>query len=176
MLILALLALVLPTSDALAQSEADTTATELSSARESEIPYWAGAIFLGAITELEYGAGIDGTHPYLGFEVEYRFAPKWGVSAMVEIVLSEQSVREAVILVMGQWHVNEALRLMAGPGLEFDRVERTGKPESWLVRIGGDWEFPLNKAGLAIVPGFYADFIENDKLALVYGVSLGKRF
>ena len=107
----------------------------------------------------------------LGAEDEYRFIPKFGVSAAVEWVF-ESDGREVGFVLPVVYHVTGGLRLLAGPGFEHE------DDTSFLFRVGVNYAFEFGDR-YALIPALEFDFINGEDSvteAVVYGVNFAVSF
>lgn len=124
-------------------------------------------VFIGGATRWE-DDGHTETGMTVGLDYEYRFAPKWGVAAVVEGVVFAENHRDLAIAIPLVWHPVGGLALAAGPGIEFD-----GSKREFLTRFSVSYH--LNVRKFAIVPILAVD-LTSSATALVYGISIARGF
>jgi hypothetical protein len=124
-------------------------------------------VFIGGATRHEDGA-FDDTGMAISLEYEYRFAPKFGVGAVVEWVAFADEHRDFAFAVPLFWHPLDGLILSAGPGFETE-----GGHETFLVRFGVAYIFHLRNFTLTPIVSLSMTSGPN---TLVYGFAIGRGF
>jgi len=104
--------------------------------------------FIGGATRFEDGSADDTGVTY-GLEYEYRFAPDWGMGAVVEGVAFADDHRDLAFAFPLIWHPLDSLSLGIGPGFETDGSHRT-----FLMRVSVSYGFHLRNL---TIPGLRHD-------------------
>ncbi len=125
------------------------------------------AVFIGGATRHDDGT-FDDTGMAISLEYEYRFAPKFGVGAVVEWVVFADEHRDFAFAVPLFWHPLDGLILSAGPGFETD-----GGHETFLVRFGVAYLFHVRNFTLSPIVSLSMTSGAN---TLVYGFAIGRGF
>jgi len=119
---------------------------------------------LGAAVTSEHGETESGFA--FGVDYEYRFHPRVGAGALVEVATGE--LRDVVVAALMTWHPWRGLKLMAGPGVEI------GDDDSeFLVRVGAAYQFKLDR--ILIGPEFDVDIVDGHPV-YVAGLAVGIGF
>ena len=137
---------------------------------DAETPEWAeegrnsAGIFLGgAFRGDEVGLSI-------GADYEYRVSRQFGAGAVAEFTTGD--IREGILGAGLAWHAWRELKIIVAPGVEFELGDR---PDKFIMRIGGDYGFPLKETGYEIKPAFYCD-IADGEVTYVVGALFGRSF
>jgi len=109
-------------------------------------------LFLGGTTETESASFFT-----IGGEYEFRFLPRFGVSAEVEYVSGADT---GVFAFPAVFHVYRGLMVLAGPGWEtHPRQMEPGDQSSLLIRTGVQYSFHLG-GRFAVIPAGAFDFVK----------------
>jgi hypothetical protein len=140
------------------------------------------ALFLGATDEPGHDPEFS-----LGFEYEYRFAPRWGIGGLFDYAGGE--LRNTVLGIPVYWHPGGGWKLIAAPGLEHhngrngesgahaksDAHGEADKDETYfLIRLGVAYDIHIgSRYGLA--PAINLDLVNNEEV-WVYGLNFAVKF
>lgn len=123
--------------------------------------FFGGASRFQADHETETGAAI-------GVEYEYRFAKRWSVGGLFEVVTLNDKHRDAGVVAPIGFYPTERLKLTAGPGFEIE----DGHVE-FLGRFSISYGIPIWK--LTVSPEISVDVLDR-KQVLLYGFTIGSGF
>jgi hypothetical protein len=142
---------------------ADHAMAEDTEAGEEHLERHRTSIFLGGTFEAhESGATV-------GLSYEYRFSDFYGAGAFVDRAWGDFDA--TIYGAAGFIHPLEPITLLIGIG-----VEREGGENSFAVRVGGGYEFPLGER-YWIAPSAYLDFVEGEGASSgVIGLEFGAKF
>ena len=127
---------------------------------EGDYPHRA-ALFLGGTFE-DNDSGFT-----IGANYEYRVRQGIGLGGLIEHAGGELDATVVAGVVF--LHPYEKWKILVAAGNE----HRDGDND-FLVRVGGEYEFPLED-NFSVAPGFYVDFVGGDQ-KLIFGVDFGIAF
>ena len=99
----------------------------------------------------------------------YRFAPRWSIGGVGEF-LGSDTVRDVALIAVASFHATDHLKLMLGPGAEFD-----GSHAEPLFRFGAGYAFHLNHHW-SVSPEFNYDAVSGGKRTYILSLVVDYEF